>query len=92
MRESHMYKSGGAEGERQADSDNLGIKDQGSILGPWDHGVSWSQTLNWLSHAGTPKLETFFLQWTVEVNTEILKRYSRLLEEPSEVLITGCKL
>lgn len=34
MRESHMYKSGGAEGERQADSDNLGIKDQGSILGP----------------------------------------------------------
>ena len=42
---------------------------QGCIPGPWDHDPSWRQTLNQLSHPGTPKREflTFHLctviQW-----------------------------
>ena len=33
---------------------------QGSIPGPWDHDLSWRQTLNGLSHPGTPR-NTFYI-------------------------------
>ena len=32
---------------------------QGSVPGPWDHDLSWRQTLNQLSHPGAPKAINF---------------------------------
>jgi len=43
---------GGAEGD--ADSPWAGTPMRGSIPGLQDHDLSWRQTLNWLSHPGSP--------------------------------------
>ena len=41
---------------------------QGSISGPWDHGLSRKQALNWLSHPGTPRqLILYILCWLLLV-------------------------
>ena len=47
------------QGEWEADSPVIRKPDADSIPGPWDHDLSWRQTLNWLSHSGTPSVNIF---------------------------------
>ena len=38
---------------------------------PWDHDLSWSQTLNRLSHPGTPE-SLFLILWDIYLGVELL--------------------
>ena len=38
----------------------------GSIPGPWDHDLSWRQTLNQLSHPGTPPNAFLIMFWMLQ--------------------------
>ena len=61
-----------------------GIPMRGSIPGPWDHDLSWSQTLNQLGHLGTPLTFSFHLTFNLLVNPvgSIFKIYPDLNNSP----------
>ena len=45
----------------------------GLIPGPWDHDLTWSQMLNWLSHPGTPFFFFFpFLNFIILAYIQII--------------------
>ena len=47
----------GVEGQREREKQTpcwAGKSTRGWIPGPWDHDLSWRQSLNWLSHPGGP--------------------------------------
>ena len=51
-----------AEGEASRLPADPGSLVWGLIPGSWDHVLSWRQTLNHLSHTGTPKVFLYYLR------------------------------
>ena len=60
----------------------------GSILGPWDHDLSQSPTLNWLSHPRAPKIlflsNLYTQRWAQTHNPKIKSRMLPWLSQPGD--------
>ena len=61
---------------------------------PWDHDLSWSRTLNWLSHPGSQRAPTFFdlsdsTLTVIEITKEMGEEYLCSTKESQKFHLSG---